>query len=408
MTPCGVAYRRGWLGAPGDDASPLLLLAHGTGFHALVWQPTINALHCGDLANAPIELIAFDWSGHGLSRPLSGSGASAERCHWDELGSDDVLDVLEAAGGGRRRPVYGIGHSFGGGCLVLVELARPGTFSGLILFEPVIRPEPMVGKHVLAELALRRRSRFEVESHHELVAHFEKAFSGWTIEAVEAYVQRGFRCLPDGKGFELCCEPEAEASVYLGGMTTSVVGPAWCRLGEIQCTAALAVGRASRTLGAGGQSGTQAFEKIAAAFPRLSLPLATAPCGHNIPMEDPVWTAAFVAAALGSSLRDLGGGSATVPHGLRDCGRDVEVPTAIIIRKGSVGDRVGLQLETALAGRTFVKKIVEGGLASAAGLEVDDVIACVNHTRVTDRVHGAELISSAEGAVKVDIVRRRP
>jgi pimeloyl-ACP methyl ester carboxylesterase len=151
-TAGGVAYMRGWIGASGDSTAPLCVLVHGTGFHALIWEPTVEAL--GRTLGTSIEVVAADLSGHGLSRPLPGSGASGSRCDWSVVGPRDLSEVL-ADVLNEPRPVFGIGHSFGGGSLVLAELARAGTFSGLILLEPVLRPEPKEGKHPLAEV-LRR------------------------------------------------------------------------------------------------------------------------------------------------------------------------------------------------------------------------------------------------------------
>jgi hypothetical protein len=48
---------------------------------------------------------------------------------------------------------------------------------------------------------------------------------------------------------------------------------------------------------------SQAFEEIAAACPQLILPLAVAPCGHNLMAELPAWTATFVCGALKDCLR---------------------------------------------------------------------------------------------------------
>jgi pimeloyl-ACP methyl ester carboxylesterase len=158
-TPGGLAYLSGWIGSPGEAGAPLLLLAHGTGFHAATWAPVIDVM--STLTAGPVEAVAFDWSGHGLSRPLPGTGVAAERCDWREVGPKDVDELLSTLGTGSR-PVYGVGHSFGGAALVMAELSRPGTFHGLILLEPVLRAEPKEGRHPLAELALRRRAVLEV------------------------------------------------------------------------------------------------------------------------------------------------------------------------------------------------------------------------------------------------------
>jgi len=299
-TSGGVAYVRAWLGAAGDDGAPLLLFAHGTGFHAAVFEPLIDELsELPQLAAlGPLEAIAFDCTGHGLSRPLPGEGAAPERCNWAEVGPRDVFELLQEVAGART--VYGVGHSFGGASLVLSELARPGTFRSLILLEPVLRPEPKTGKHPLAEVAVRRKARMEVGSHEELVAYYAKRLTGWEARAVDSYCRRGFSPLPEGGGYSLNCAPEVEASVYLGGMASSVVVH---RLGELACHVAIAAGQTSMTLNAPNRNNLQAFEEIAAACPQLILPLAVAPCGHNLMAELPAWTATFVCGALKDCLR---------------------------------------------------------------------------------------------------------
>lgn len=151
----GIAYRTGWLGCPGDSLAPVLLFAHGAGFNASTWEPVVDAL-LREWASMPVEIVAFDWTGHGLSRPLAGEGLSPERCDWSAIGPRDIEELLEEIDC-NGRPVYGIGHSFGGGCLVLAELARRGTFAGLILLEPILRAEIKTEVHPLVQVALRRR-----------------------------------------------------------------------------------------------------------------------------------------------------------------------------------------------------------------------------------------------------------
>ena len=104
---------------------PALVLAHATGFHGLVWKPIADRLadtfHCW----------SFDERGHGdtssplMQLELRGGLRDDTGGYRDALGLD--------------RP-YGVGHSGGGAALLLAEQLRPGTFTALFGYEPVVMP----------------------------------------------------------------------------------------------------------------------------------------------------------------------------------------------------------------------------------------------------------------------------
>ncbi len=103
------------------------LLCHATGFHGAVWEPLSSALGDG------FERWALDFRAHGASTVPEG-----QRLEWSEIASD-VLTAVDALGVEPGR-LLGVGHSMGGACLLLAEQARPGTFAGLWLFEPIAPP----------------------------------------------------------------------------------------------------------------------------------------------------------------------------------------------------------------------------------------------------------------------------
>ena len=116
-----------------------------------------------------------------------------------------------------RRPI-GVGHSMGGAALLLAEQARPGTFSLLWLFEPIVVPDDQVpeGGNPLAAGAARRRPDF---------GSLEEAFANYAgkppLDALDpaclaAYVEYGFEPLGDGTAgaVTLLCRPEVEAATY--------------------------------------------------------------------------------------------------------------------------------------------------------------------------------------------------
>ena len=201
------------LGGPGAD----LLLVHATGFCAGVWTPIAAELPAHRRA-------ALDVRGHGRS------GIPDVGMHWDGT-AQDVLATIDALG--LERP-FGVGHSMGGASLVLAEQARPGTFRGLWLFEPIIfPPHPRPGDDAgnpLADGARRRRDRFD--SARAAYDNFaaKPPLSDLSPAALSAYVRYGFEERPDGS-VALRCRPEVEASTYeMGG-----VHHAFDHLGEVGC-----------------------------------------------------------------------------------------------------------------------------------------------------------------------------
>ena len=132
----------------GGDGPPLLL-AHATGFHGRVWEPL--AAHLTGFHRWSIDMRAHGDSDAPEDRPLEWYGFA-----------DDVLSVIDALG--LEKP-FGVGHSKGAASLLLAEQARPGTFSALYLYEPVVVPEDFVTDrnpdNPLSNGARRRRDTFE-------------------------------------------------------------------------------------------------------------------------------------------------------------------------------------------------------------------------------------------------------
>lgn len=257
------------LGGPGDD----LLLVHATGFCAGVWTPIAAA-------TAHHRRAALDVRGHGRS------GIPDLGMHWGGT-ADDVLATIDALG--LERP-FGVGHSMGGASLVLAEQARPGTFRGLWLFEPIIFPPAMrVGDgtaNPLAEGARRRRSRFDSPlAAYENFAR-KPPLSDLSPAALSAYVRYGFEEQPDGS-VELRCRPEVEASTYeMGG-----VHRAFDHLGEVHCPVTV-------VRGADHIPGPASFApRVAEELPR-GVGEDHPELGHFGPLQDPAAMAASIEFAV--------------------------------------------------------------------------------------------------------------
>ncbi|TGD85195.1 alpha/beta hydrolase [Mycolicibacterium sp. CH28] len=255
---------------------PVLLFVHATGLHGWVWKPVADLLvdraHC----------VAVDLRGHGDTTVATGSQIS-----WQGLG-DDVLAAANYFGTGE---VIGVGHSLGGAALATAELAAPGTFKRLYLYEPAI-PVGMsdeerqslarVSDHMV-RVAGRRRARF-ASRHHALANYVAKPpMAYFQAAALDAYVSYGFSDVDDDpEAVQLKCTPQIEASIY-----DAVVHAPAPSVNDISCPITVATGADSDT-----------FEHSAAQ--RLAAELAIAPVtlagvGHFAPMESPKLFAASVA-----------------------------------------------------------------------------------------------------------------
>lgn len=234
-------------------------------------------------------VVGFDERGHGASgRPADGS------FDWHGF-ADDALAVVD--GLGLDRPL-GFGHSCGGAALVLAEQARPGTFAGLFLFEPVIPPldEPparaVADNNPLSVGARRRRRQFD--SRRQALDNFagKPPFSELAPQALAAYVDNGFRPDPRG-GITLCCAREDEAAVYAAAFGHG----AFSRLGEVRCPVTVACGALTDAFDA------RAVQPVVDRLPDGTLTVLPG-LGHFGPLQDPeavahalrqsaAWAAAF-------------------------------------------------------------------------------------------------------------------
>lgn len=257
--PDGVRIRIHHLGGTG----PPLLCVHATGFHGRVWEPFIPPLR------EAFSVSSLDQRGHGDSeKPTEGYD-------WERFG-DDVLAVVDELE--LDRPAA-IGHSAGAAALVFAETSRPGTFSRLVLMDPVT-PQPDIGAFMasdsnpMAEGARKRRAIWN--SPDEMVERLKKGspLAGWREEFLRAYVVYGTEGRDDGT-FELKCPPDVEAQIYtMGGRHDG-----WDRLSRLQPPTLLLTGADSPM-----------WFDVRAAEATQRIPDGrheTVPGGHFFPMENP-------------------------------------------------------------------------------------------------------------------------
>jgi pimeloyl-ACP methyl ester carboxylesterase len=218
------------LGGPGQP----LLLAHATGFCGAVLAPLASRLA------GRFRCILVDARAHGSSdRP------PREDFGWYGFAAD-VLAVVDELGFGE---LCGFGHSCGGAALLLAEESRPGTFSALYCYEPIVFPldnplAPSLEGNPLSAGAARRREVFG--SREEALANFsaKAPFNILPEEVLVAYVDNGFG--PDPHGIRLRCRRLDEAQVY----AHSLAHDAFAHLDRIRCPVTLAAGALTDSIGA--------------------------------------------------------------------------------------------------------------------------------------------------------------
>ncbi len=257
----------------GGDGPPLLF-CHATGFCGPVWQPLAESLtdrfHC----------YALDFRAHGASTPPDHGNM-----RWSGM-VDDLLAVTRSVS--PTEPIRAVGHSLGGGVIVLAEATSPGTISSAWTFEPILfalppPPEPPDAPHdsMIAQTARNRRRRFD--SRDEVLERYgaRPPLDILDDRCLEAYVEHGFRDLPDGT-IELACSPEYEARTFEQHRTG-----ANDRAAELDVPVALAVG--------GEDTGpVEAVVEVAKRNPRLHL-LRYPDLTHFGPLEDPERIASDIA-----------------------------------------------------------------------------------------------------------------
>lgn len=196
-------------------SKPTLLLTHATGFCKEVWRPVVEEARRAGIDN---EIVALDFAGHGATPVRVDPG------DWSGF-TTDVAQVVDRLGS----PVVGVGHSMGATALILAELARPGSFAGLMLIEPVVFPDG--GRDELLErlerATLRRKGEFSDRAAASSNFRGKPAFAGWHHAALEGYLDGGLVTV-DG-GVALSCPPQVEARVYPGAARHR----AWYRLHEL-------------------------------------------------------------------------------------------------------------------------------------------------------------------------------
>jgi len=255
-----VVHDWGGLGAP-------VLLAHPTGFHGRVWEPVAQRLVASGR-----RVWSFDFRGHG------DSDAPDTDYSWHGF-ADDVLAVAQHIGVAGDPALLACGHSKGGAALILGEVKRPGTFTRIWAYEPIIfaAPEPLPPQDDFFLARAARKRRNEWSSTEEAFAAYasKPPLDVMTEASLRAYVDYGLRDRGDGI-LELKCSPEIEARVYSMGPNHG----AYAHLGELASEVLVVCGETSTSID------PKLGAEIAARVPRGRL-LVLPGLGHFGPQQDP-------------------------------------------------------------------------------------------------------------------------
>jgi len=261
---------------------PDLLLVHATGFCAGVLLPLATAL------SDRFRCHALDLRGHGRS-----GRAPDDDYTWSGF-CTDVLTVVDRLG---LEGTAAFGHSCGGASLLLAEQRRPGTFSGLYLFEPVVMPDRPVPfpleENPLSKGARRRRETFPSAEDAFVNFSSKPPFEGLDPDVLQRYVEDGFEVVPpieggDGREIRLRCRRDDEAEVYVHGFGNG----AFERLSEIHCPTTYAYGERTDAFG------PEIMKADAARTPRATVS-SFPELSHFGPLERPGEVASAVLRALG-------------------------------------------------------------------------------------------------------------
>lgn len=175
---------------------PPIVMAHGTGFHARLWDEIARML-------PGRRVIALDLRGHGRS-------SKVEPYAWVRMSADTtwLIEQLDL------HDVIGVGHSMGGYTMADTALSAQERFAGLVLVDPTIfRPRSMPTAGSLDFVARRRN---EWASPDEMVERFAPRFpfNAWWPQILRDYATYGLLPAPSGEGYVLACPPNVEAAVY--------------------------------------------------------------------------------------------------------------------------------------------------------------------------------------------------
>jgi pimeloyl-ACP methyl ester carboxylesterase len=249
-----------------------VIIQHATGVPQSTYFPLVHYLF-ETVGPKKIRQIALhDVRNHGDSAVLNagllpvGEKLVKDGWNWPQDSLVDAIGFIRALGLDKTR-LLGIGHSFGGALLSMVQLEANHVFQTLVLVEPILfgryppigqpgtspKPPnasspatqaPAIPKGIMNAGA--RRSVFPSKEFAKSNYATRAFFKSWHPACLDLYIEHGLRQLDSGE-WELKTTPEQEAATFKGGGDRIV--PYWKRLPEIKCPVLVVSGRASHHVG---------------------------------------------------------------------------------------------------------------------------------------------------------------
>ena len=185
----------------GNPDNPLLLMTHGIGLCAQVWNPLAQ-----DLAR-DYHVLSLDLRGHGdTDKPGEYT--------FDQM-AKDLVGLVQALN--PPQPPYAVGHSAGGMTIIIANSMVPGIIGPTVLVDTRVGPALEVYDPAEREERMNRtRNKRAVWESREVMYDAyrnRRVFSTWTDSAVRDYIYGGTRLLEDGRA-ELKCPTDVEAIYY--------------------------------------------------------------------------------------------------------------------------------------------------------------------------------------------------
>lgn len=252
-------------------AGSSVLFGHAAGMHGRVWTPI--AARLADRVRA----VAVDLRGHGDTP--AGPGPLS----WQWFGDDMRVAATDLGG-----PLIGVGHSFGATSMLIAEHDRPGTFAGLVLYEPAlverVEEADEQRRALMVRSTRRRRVRFADLAEAREHATAKPPTNVLHPEVLDAYLAHGFTAEPDGSVVSKCA-PELEADVY------ATANPEWWPyVRPVDCPVTVVVG---------GESEPRHQRTTQRAAERIGASLHVMPdVGHFGPLQEPDRFAGLVRGAI--------------------------------------------------------------------------------------------------------------